>query len=163
MAVITAVELPGIDSSFSIRELTHAFQVDRSSTAPLASDLERHNILHGYAAYWLAYKLDFEAHDSLTFTPLMTDTMRNLHYYDTVDASPHPAWIVCQTANLATCANATDGAAVNPPGLTWAALTSWLQHERIPYRATTVEGFTVIVPRARITPPLLQRAGVLAP
>jgi hypothetical protein len=162
MACVTVLELPGTYSTFSARQLAHALQVERSSTAALQTGLERYKFSKGYAAYWLAYKLDFESHSALTYTPVPADSMRNRAYLDTVDRAPRPAWIVCQPANTALCSNATNGAAVNPPGLTWASLSSWLGRNHIEYGSATIDGFTVIVPAGRITPAVLQKAGILA-
>jgi hypothetical protein len=89
--------------------------------------------------------------------------MRNSAYLRTVDTSPRPAWIVCQPASVATCANTTDTVAVNPLGLTWTSLVSWLRSRGIPYRSTVIDGFTVVVPDVRVTPAALQHAGVLTP
>ncbi len=161
MACVTLLELPGVFADFSVTHLAHALEVTRSSASPLAVGLEKDNIRRGYAAYWLSYKLDFESDGSLRYTPIPTDTMRNSAYLSTVDTASRPAWIVCQPAYVATCANATDTVAVNPLGLTWTSFVSWLHGQGIPYRSTMIDGFTVVVPTARITPAVLQHAGVL--
>jgi len=123
--------------------------------------LEKDDIRRGYAAYWLSYELDFESDGSLRYTPIPTDTMRNSAYLRTVDSVPRPAWIVCQPGDVATCAHTTGTVAVNPLGLTWASLVSWLHSQGIPYRSTMIDGFTVVVPGARITPAALEHAGIL--
>jgi hypothetical protein len=161
MACVTVLELPIVAANFSVSQLTHAFEVKRTSASSLAVALERHHILRGYADYWLAYKVDFESDGSLIYTPIPTDVMRNSADLDAVDTAIHPAWIVCQPANIAACESATVTPVVNPPGLTWTSLTSWLNHQRISYKSTMMNGFTVIVPAARITPAILYKAGVL--
>ena len=161
IAGATVLEIPAVFSDFAATQLVHAFDVDRSSSAGLAVDLKRDHASRGYAAYWLAYKLNFESDGALEYTPIPTDTLRNRGLFKTVGATPHPSWVVCQPANLAICENVTGTPAVNPLGLTWATLTSWLHHQGIPYTATTLDGFTVVVPSVRITPTILQNAGVL--
>jgi hypothetical protein len=163
MACVTSLEIHGVFSDFSVKQLRHALDVERTTTSPLAGVLEKDNIRRGYAAYWLSYKLDFESGGKLTYSPIPTDTLRNNAYLATIDGAARPAWVVCQPANVAVCAGATDGGAVNPAGVTWASLTSWLHSNSISFRSATIDGFTVVVPAVRITPTVLEQEGVLTP
>jgi hypothetical protein len=160
-AALTTHEISGVVSSFSVTQLDHAQDVNRSSTLPLAAALERQHVTQGYAAYWLAYKLDFESGGALHFTPIPHDNMRNAGYLAAVDHSARPAWIVCPATDEAVCVNATLNSAVNPAGLSATALTSWLTRQGIAYRSTTAEGFTIVMPTVRVTASVLREGGVL--
>jgi len=63
------------------------------SLGPLIQYLDQHGLHAVYAPYWLAYRLDFESHETIIATPLEDDTMRYPPYLETVRKSPNPAYI----------------------------------------------------------------------
>jgi hypothetical protein len=162
--VTSAVELTRAVPGFSIGALPHAFAVNRISLAPLARALESHRIRLGYAGYWVAYNLDFESGGALTFTPTDSDVVRNTAFLRQVTGAARPAWLLCKPDDARRCAHLVGAAAVDPPGLTWASFTSWLQRRGISYETLSADGFGVIVPGTKVTPSLLgqirQRPGV---
>ncbi len=126
--------------------------MQRISLAPLARVLERRHVTLGYAGYWVAYNLDFESGGALRFTPTEFDTVRNDSYFFAARADPRPAWILCRPDRAATCAAVAGNARVDPPGVTWTSLTSWLQRHHRAYRTVSVDGFTAFFPATKVTP-----------
>ncbi|HVA04996.1 MAG TPA: glycosyltransferase family 39 protein [Acidimicrobiales bacterium] len=151
-ALVTAAELSTSVPGLSLGALPHALVVQRISLAPLARALERRRVTLGYAGYWVAYNLDFESGGALRFTPTEFDTVRNDSYFFAARADPRPAWILCRPDRAATCTAVAGNARVDPPGVTWTSLSSWLQRHHSAYRTVSVGGFTAFFPSTKVTP-----------
>jgi len=151
-ALVTAAELNSAVPGLSFSALSQAFVVQRVSLAPLARALERRRVTLGYAGYWVAYNVDFESGGALRFTSTQFDTVRNDSYYFAVKAESRPAWILCRPDSQATCARNAGDTEVDPPGVTWKSMTSWLKRYGIAYTTVSVDGFTAFFPSAKVTP-----------
>jgi hypothetical protein len=154
-ATVTVYELPQVMPGFSVRALAHPFSGSRQSLSVLAEDLKRDHVTIGYAGYWVAYELDFEARGSLHFTPSPPGLVRNEAYLQAADASAHPAWIVCMADEFAACKKVLGHAAVDPVGVTVGSLEAWLGSHHIQFSIVSGEGFEVVVPESRVTPAML--------
>jgi hypothetical protein len=157
-ALITAAELNTAVPGLSFSALPHALVVKRISFSPLAQALERRHITVGYAGYWVAYNMDFESGGALRFTPTEFDTVRNDSYFFEARADPRPTWILCRPDRTAMCVAEAGNARVDPPGVTWTSLSSWLARHHIAYGSVSVGGFTAFFPNARVTPVQLHPA-----
>jgi hypothetical protein len=151
-ALVTAVQLNSAVPGLGFGALSQALVVKRASFAPLASALERRRVTLGYAGYWVAYNLDFESGGAMRFTPTQFDTVRNVTYFLAVKAEARPAWILCGPDNQVTCARNAGDAEVDPPGVSWTSMMSWLKRYRIAYTTVSADGFTAFFPSARVTP-----------
>ena len=157
-AVVSAAELKGAVPGLTFSALPHALVVKRISFAPLARVLERRRVTLGYAGYWVAYNLDFESGGAMRFTPTQFDTVRNVSYFFAVKAQPRPTWVLCRPDRAATCARYAGDSEVDPPGVTWTSMTTWLKRRAIAYTTVSVDGFTAFFPSAKVTPAELHPA-----
>jgi hypothetical protein len=155
VAGVTLYELPQVMPGFDAVGLAHPFSASRESLAALADDLERAHVTIGYAGYWVAYDLDFEAGGSLEFTPSPPGVVRNEAYLHSANASLRPAWIVCGSDSSSRCEKVLGHTSVDPEGVTEQSLEAWLGSHHDPYSIVSGEGFLVVVPSRRVTPAML--------
>ncbi len=154
-AGITLYELPQVMPAFTVGGLVHPFSSSRESLSAMASELERRHVTIGYAGYWVAYDLDFEAGGSLEFTPSPPGVVRNEAYLRAADAASRPAWIVCAPDSSAQCRKVLGHASVDPVGVTEQSLEGWLRSHHVGFAVVKSEGFLAVVPSSRVTPAML--------
>jgi hypothetical protein len=152
---VSLYELPQVMPDFTVAGLFHPFSSSRESLSALAGDLESRHVTIGYAGYWVAYDLDFEARGSLEFTPSPPGVVRNETYLRAADAASHPAWIVCGTHSSAQCRKVLGHASVDPVGVTEQSLEAWLGSHHVGFTLVASEGFLAVVPSTRVTPAML--------
>jgi hypothetical protein len=154
-AGVTLYELPQVMPGFTAGGLAHPFSASRESLAALADDLERGHVKIGFAGYWVAYDLDFEAGGSLEFTPSPPGVVRNQSYLRAADSSLRPAWIVCASASASQCKKVLGHVSVDPEGVTEKSLEAWLVSHHVGFDVVSDEGFLAVVPFSRVTPAML--------
>ncbi len=153
--VVSLYELPQVMPDFTVAGLVHPFSSSRESLSALAGALEIRHVTIGYAGYWVAYDLDFEARGSLEFTPSPPGVVRNETYLQAADTASHPAWIVCGTDSSAQCRKVLGHASVDPVGVTEQGLEAWLGSHHVGFTLVASEGFLAVVPSIRVTPAML--------
>ena len=75
------------------------------ATLQTIARLERSGMTYGYAAYWMAYRLDFLSGSHLIFSPIPNDHMRSPGILDSVEHQHHGvAWLFVPHDHLAASA-----------------------------------------------------------
>jgi hypothetical protein len=100
-----AVLLASVLALFGFLELDGGSSLSLSNNPNAATEhtvalLEQHHITHGYANYWVAYKIDYLSDGHLVFSPVPTDVMRSETLYRQASASPGVAWLFAPPSQL---------------------------------------------------------------
>lgn len=71
-----------------------------AATEHAVAVLEQHHLMHGFANYWVGYKLDYLSGRHLVFTPVRGDQVRSESIYEEASSSQPVAWLFVPTAQL---------------------------------------------------------------
>ena len=99
-----------------------------------AAELEAHGFTVGWADYWMAYRLDFDAKNKLKFSPMPNQQVRNYKSCNEVLHSSQVVWLV--TGAAAPSGKQPVHNASAPGGQTWRGLRTRFKDIGIPWTAT---------------------------
>jgi hypothetical protein len=117
---------------------------------PLVVALDRSQVTHVYAGYWVAYPLTFETAGKVVATDPGDD--RYLPYLAAIERSSRQAWVFPRSATLQAL-NATVGVHPWLPSVTLAQLEHYLSHHNVTYRSESAGYFTIVCPARAVRLP----------
>ena len=108
--------------------------------------LEASGASYGYAAYWVAYRLDFLSSNQLRVTVAGNDTLGGRPSIERCTASDHPAWLFVAPTSLAVTQFGAAADIQGPNGMPETTFLSYLQHARITFRVVHAGMIEAVIP-----------------
>jgi hypothetical protein len=102
-------------------------------TSQLIRVLDRHDVTHVFADYWVAYRIVFETEEEVIATPI-AGAMRNAGYQEQVRQSERPAYVFPKSS------------ALGP------ALERSLEGSSIRFRRIPAGDYTIYLPETKVPP-----------
>jgi hypothetical protein len=163
VALILLLAIASFHESFGVGAASYveAWAVPDGTVSNTAASLEAHQIVDGYADYWVAYDLDFVSDGRLRLTVDGSDPNRVPGLSAAVRAAPSQSWLFLPNDPLA-AAHQFGGTPtlVGPAGISEGRFTQQLMRRGVDYRTERVGLFDVVTPARGVT---LEQLGLSAP